>query len=247
MGPDRLPSVDELADLVSERAPEPVAAARLHAAIELGRDLTDTGDALIERFVSEARAADLSWTEIGQLFGTSKQAAQKRYGAATATDGRWPGRWTPAAHDALNGAGELARELGHDAVGTEHALVALLATDGAAAHVLADLGITRSRVLARLPGPRGRGLDDCVGVMPRFKQALEHSRRIADGLGHRVAGTEHLLAGILAVPDALAVEILDTLGVSADDARATLAERLQVDARRLRAPRRRRRLIGATR
>jgi hypothetical protein len=244
----RLPSVDELAELV--RAREQLPATRLRFAIGLGRELSETGDALIERFVAEARAAELTWTEIGQLFGTSKQAAQKRFGAAAAEEGRWPGRWAPAARHALDQAGEQARELGHNYVGTEHALLGLLAAaDGLAAHVLADLGVTRDRILvqecvAAMGEPRPY---DALGVQPRLKQAIEHSQRIAAGLGHRVTNTEHLLAGILAVPDALAVELLKRLGVSADDVRAALARRLEIDAQRLVvARRRRRRLLAKT-
>jgi Clp amino terminal domain, pathogenicity island component len=244
----QLPSVDELAELVRARTSDQLPGARLRIAIELGRELSDTGDALIERVVTEARAAELSWTEIGQLFGTSKQAAQKRYGAAVAEEGRWPGRWAPAAHQALNEAGEQARELGHNYVGTEHALLGLLAaTDGLAAHVLNDLGVTRERILAQeciapsgLPRPY-----DPLGVQPRLKQAIEHSQRIADGLGHRVTNTEHLLAGILAVPDALAIEILKRVGVSVGDVRAELARRLDIDVQRLVVRRRRRRRLLA--
>ena len=248
MSDPQLPSVDKLAELVRARTHDQLPAARLRIAIELGRELSDTSDALIERFVAEARAAELSWTEIGQLFGTSKQAAQKRYGAAAADEGRWPGRWAPAAHHALNHAGEQARELGHNYVCTEHALLGLLvAKDGLAAHVLADLGVTRKRILAQeciaASGPP-RPYDP-LGVQPRLKQAIEHSQRIADGLGHRVTNTEHLLAGILAVPDALAVEILRRLGVRADDVRAELARRLDIDSHRLVVRRRRRRRLLA--
>jgi ClpA/ClpB-like protein len=244
----QLPSVDELAELVRARTSDQLPAAQLRIAIELGRELSDTGDGLIERFVAEARAVELSWTEIGQLFGTSKQAAQKRYGAAAAAEGRWPGRWAPPAHHALNHAGEQARKLGHNYVGTEHALLGLLAAkDGLAAHVLVDLAVTRERVLAQeciaASGP-SRPYDP-LGVQPRLKQAIEHSQRIADGLGHRVTNTEHLLAGILAVPDALAIEILKRLAVSADDVRAELARRLDIDVQRLVVRRRRRRRLLA--
>src|SRR6266498_4135674 len=188
MSNPQLPSVDELTELVRARAREPLAAARLRIAIELGREVSDTGDALIARFVAEARAGGLSWTEIGQLFGTSKQAAQKRFGAAAAEPGRWPGRWAPAAHHALNQAGEQARELGHNYVGTEHALLGLVAAeDGLAAHVLDDLGVTRERILAQecvaASGPP-RPYDP-LGVQPRLKQAIEHSQRIADGLDRK--------------------------------------------------------------
>jgi ATP-dependent Clp protease ATP-binding subunit ClpA len=206
----------------------------------------------IGRFVTEARDAGLCWTEIGQLFGISKQAAQQRYGASLMEPGAWPGRWSPAARHALERAGEESARLGHDYIGTEHALAALASSDhGLAAEVLADLGVGPERILATScmqPRPRELEPRGCVTVMPRFKQALEHTRRIADGLDTPIADTEHLLAGIVAVPDSMAVEILRRLKVSPDTVRASLADRLGVDPQRLGTRRRRRRrLLAGTR
>src|SRR5919109_4222360 len=192
----RLPSLDELAALVQEEArtaDEEPHAVRLRAAIEIGGELAGRGDALVERFVTEARAAGLSWTQIGQEFGTSKQAAQKRFGPEPTDEGSWPGRWTPGAHDALNRAGEAARELGHNYIGTEHALLGLLAPEaGASSPVVADLGVTREAVLGTScmkPGPSERRQQDCLGVMPRLKQAMEYAWRIAERLGARPPDT----------------------------------------------------------
>jgi hypothetical protein len=244
-----LPAIDKLVGVVESRAAEQLPAARLRAALEVGRELTDLSDALIGRFVAQARDAGLSWTEIGQVFGTSKQAVHQRYGAARIDPGAWPGRWSPAAREALDRAGQEARELGHDYVGTEHALLALASAErGVAADVLAQLGVARERMLATScmkATPRDHEPSDCMSLMPRFKQALEHTRRIADGLGVAVADTEHLLAGIVAVPDSMAVEILRRLKVRPETVRAALAERLEVDPQRLGAPvRRRRRLLA---
>lgn len=251
MASDRPPTAEQLAALVHARTPEGSADARLRAAVALGRELTDSGDALVERFVAEARAAGLSWSDIGALFGTSKQAAQKRYRLAETEPGAWPGRWTPAARGALDHAGEQAAELGNNYVGTEHLLLGLLTVrEGLAAHALADLGITRDGVLSQrcLGAPTAPRPYDCLGVMPRLKQALEHAGHIAGALGHRVANTEHQLAGILAVPDALAVEILKRHGVSPDDVRAALAQRLDIEPERLMVARRRsRRRLAKTR
>jgi len=192
-----LPSIDELVAVVEARAADQPPATRLQLAIDLGRELKDLGDILIGRFVAQARAAGLSWTEIGQLFGTSQQAVQQRYGAALADPGAWPGRWTPTARNALDRAAVEARELGHGHVGTEHALLALVGVErSVAADALADLGLTRQRILATSctkPGPGTESQEGCLSVMPRYKQALEHSRRIADGLGVRTADSEHLL------------------------------------------------------
>lgn len=249
MDEGRLPAIHELVAIVEARASEQPAT-RLRLAIDLGRELTDLGDILIGRFVTEAREAGLSWTEIGHLFGTSKQAVQQRYGTAPAEPGGWPGQWSTTARTALDRAAAEARNLGHDYVGTEHALLALASAErGLAAGVLAHLGVTRERVLATscmTPGPHPQ--QDCLSIMPRYKQALEHSRRIADGLAARTADTEHLLAGIVAVRDSMAIEILRRLKVSTDDVRSALAERMEVEPQRLGAPRRRRRrLLAGTR
>jgi hypothetical protein len=242
---ERLPAIHELVAIVEARAGEQLPATRLQLAIDLGRELTDLGDILIGRFVAEAREAGLSWTEIGQHFGTTKQAVQQRYGTAPAEPGGWPGRWSTTARTALDRAAFEARELGHVYVGTEHALLALVsAKRGVAADVLADLGVTRERMLATScmkPAPGTESRLDCLSIMPRYKQALEHSRRIADGLEARAADTEHLLAGIVAVRDSMAVEILRRLKVSADDIVSGLADSLDVEPQRLSAPRRRRR------
>jgi hypothetical protein len=248
----RLPAIDDLVATVEARAAGQPPATRLELAIDVGRELTELGDILIGRFVAQARDAGLSWTEIGQLFGTSKQAVHQRYGTAPAEPGAWPGRWTPTARTALNRAAAEARELRHDYIGTEHALLALVSAErGVAAEVLAELGVTRERMLAtscmkaNLDAPPGQ---DCLSAMPRFKQALERSRRIADGLGAHEADTEHLLAGIVGVRDSMAVEILRRLRVSPDDVIGTLAERLDVEEQRIGAPRRRRRrLLAGTR
>src|SRR4051794_35280960 len=88
---DALPSIDKL--VASARGAGDETSAQLERAIAISRELGELGDALVERFVGEARAAGMSWAQIGALFGTSKQAAQKRYASA----GMWPGRLPPPA------------------------------------------------------------------------------------------------------------------------------------------------------
>jgi hypothetical protein len=234
---------------VRARAQDDSPDARLRVAIETGNELSGAGDALIERFVSEARAAGLSWTQIGQQFGTSKQAAQKRYGTGSAET--WPGPWAPAARGALTRAEDEARRLGRPYVGTEHVLLALLEDDDdPAARVLAHLGVTREGVLdtrCMQVDPQDVREEDRLPIMPRLKQALENARRIAESLGQDPPGTEHLLAGVVAVPGALAIELLKQAGVRPGDVREELASRLDIDADRLVVSRgRRRRLLAKT-
>ncbi len=238
-----LPNVDSLAAYVESAADAPTA--RLQRAVGVSRELAELGDELIERFVSEARAAGASWTEIGQAFGTSRQAAQKRYGTVQLDAGAWPGDWAPPARRALDIASEQASILGHDYIGTEHVLLGLVGVEeGMAAHVLQELGVTLDGLLGQAhPEPREPRPYDCLGVMPRLKRALELARRIAERQGHRQPNSEHLLAAIIQVPDALAISLLDRLGVSVSDVFTTLARRLDVDPESLRFTRRRRRRL----
>jgi sugar phosphate isomerase/epimerase len=237
-----VPSGDALASFVTESASDDSPVERLRRAVDVSRRLTERADELVERFVSEARTAGVSWAEIGEAFGTSKQAAQKRYGAVGATLGLWPAHVADAARRAMQRAVEAASELGSNYVGTEHALVGLIETEsGLAAHALADLGVTREAVLGQLPPVGEPRPYDALGVMPRLKRALELAGDIAARLGHRQVNTEHLLAAIVQVPDAYAVCILDKLGAGARDVRAALAARLSVDEELLVAQRRRRR------
>src|SRR3954452_12481722 len=108
------PTVEDLAAAIARRSDE--VSERLRLAVEAGRRLNDVSDGLVERFVTEARRGGLSWAEIGELFGTSKQAAQKRYGAP-ATVGDWP-NLAPSAQAAMNRAGDEARRLDHNYIGT---------------------------------------------------------------------------------------------------------------------------------
>src|SRR5512132_552550 len=164
-----VPSRDALAALVTESASDDSPAERLRCAVDVSRRLTERADELVERFVFDARAAGVSWADIGEAFGTSKQAVQKRYAVVGATVGLWPAHLADAAQRAMERAVETARELGNNYVGTEHALVGLVETEsGLAAHALADIGVTRAAVLGELPPVGEPRPYDALGVMPRL-------------------------------------------------------------------------------
>lgn len=87
---DLVPSVDDLVEDVCDVVGDD-AAARLRTASDTARELTEIGNALVERFVVEARVDGLSWTRIGELVGTSRRAARERYAAVSVLAGGWPG------------------------------------------------------------------------------------------------------------------------------------------------------------
>ena len=108
---------------------------RLQAAVDVAATVAGIQDALVDHFVSRAREAGCSWTEIGARLGVTKQAAQQRFvrkwwPARVKPFGRGPfTRFTPPARRVVVEAQRNARELGHNYIGTEHLLLGLLATD----------------------------------------------------------------------------------------------------------------------
>ncbi len=89
---------------------------------------------------------------------------------------------------------------------------------------LAALGIDFDAVRERLEQSFGSGALEtsragCLGVAPRAKQALAHA---VDYAGEEPVDDAHVLLGMLAVSDSLAVHVLRRLGVSLRTAEATV-------------------------
>ena len=72
-------------------------------AVAAARDLADAADAALQTAVDRARAADHSWREIGDVVGTSRQAAFQRFGHPVD-----PRTGTPMSRDVLPGAADRA-------------------------------------------------------------------------------------------------------------------------------------------
>jgi hypothetical protein len=61
-------------------------------------------------------------------------------------------------------------------------------------------------------------------VTPRTRQALDEAQAAATRLEHNFIGTEHLLLGILAVPECLAAKVLAEKGMTTESVEAAVSE-----------------------
>ena len=122
----------------------------------------------------------------------------------------------------------LLTELGVTTDAVERALACWLEDSAAAATIdpnaLATLGIDFEEVRERLeqtfgPGALERTRSGCMGVCPRLKMALAYA---LDHASEGSLGEEHVLLGLLSVPDSLAARVLGELGVSLAAAQAAL-------------------------
>ena len=126
------------------------------------------------------------------------------------------GRFTERAQKAILLAQEEAKKLKHNYVGTEHILLGLIAEDvGVGALSLKEFGVNIDNARAEVEKAVGKGdhESEIVGFTPRTKRIFELSFLQARNLGHNYVGTEHLLLGLLAEGEGVAVIVLQRLGV----------------------------------
>jgi len=144
--------------------------------------------------------------------------------------------FTPKARHVLSLAQKQAEYLRKSQISTEHLLVGLIELEGSiASRVLRDLGLETDRVKAMVEKEIGFG--DHTGqitLSPGMQQVIPFAMDEARKMGQKSVGTEHLLFGLIRLPDCEAMNILKKFGVSPDQIRRQ-AERVlresQSDAR----------------
>ncbi len=126
-------------------------------------------------------------------------------------------KFTTRAQKAIEIANEIALDLGHSYIGTEHILYGLIKEGaGVAARVLENQGISPEDVKSKIEELIGieDHLDETMGFTPRTKRVIENSFIEAKKLGYNYIGTEHLLIGIIKEGDSVAVRILLDLDIN---------------------------------
>ena len=122
-------------------------------------------------------------------------------------------KFTARAEKALEYAQEIAMELGHNYIGTEHLLYGLIEEGtGVASKVLQNQGLTSERVKQSIEEIVGVGdeIEDAnqISFTPRSKRVIENAFLEARRLGTEYIGTEHLLIGIMKEGDCVATRIM---------------------------------------
>ncbi len=128
-------------------------------------------------------------------------------------------KFTARAEKALEIAQEMAMELGHDYIGSEHILYGLADEGtGIASKVLENQGIHSDDIRQEIEGILGteEPIEDpeSIGFTPRSKKVIENAFIEARRIGSENIGTEHILIGILREGDSVAARILLELNVN---------------------------------
>lgn len=144
--------------------------------------------------------------------------------------------YTPNAQTALNIAQEQARYFKHQAVGTEHLLIALsLEKNGVAANLLRQLNVSTDDLREEIERFTGYGTmtnltsNSYLPYSPKMREILSVAGQLARQLGTDRIGTEHLMLALLSDANILSSRILNSLNVNVPQARRTLLRRMGVD------------------
>ena len=125
-------------------------------------------------------------------------------------------KFTARAKKAIDLANEIAMELGHSYIGTEHILYGLVKEgNGVASKVLENQAVNAEKIkneIIELIGKEEK-IEETLGFTPRTKRVLENSYLEAKKVGYDYIGTEHLLIGTLREGDSIAVRILLNLNL----------------------------------
>ena len=115
-------------------------------------------------------------------------------------------KFTERAKIALEIANDIATELGHNYVGTEHLLYGLSKEgSGVASRVLENQNITPDNIIEKI--------EELIG-MGEERRVIENAFKEAKKLGSDFIGTEHLLIGIMREGDSIAVRIMLDLNIN---------------------------------
>lgn len=145
---------------------------------------------------------------------------------------------TPSAKEVLLMAQEQARYFKHQAVGTEHLLLALtMESASIAGKVLAQFSLTANSVREEIERLTGYGTmtianGDYLPYSPKMRDVLQTARSQARQLGNTKVGTEHLLMALLSNQTTLAGRILQNFDINPRRAQQTLLHHMGVSERR---------------
>jgi ATP-dependent Clp protease ATP-binding subunit ClpC len=125
-------------------------------------------------------------------------------------------KFTERAKKAIDLSFNVAKELGHEVVGSEHILLGLLQEkEGIAAKVLNSLGISEDYIKNKIIEIEGQGSSSLgeISLSPRSKRILELSGMFANTLKTSYIGTEHILLGLIQEGEGIGPKILLQAGL----------------------------------
>ena len=137
-------------------------------------------------------------------------------------------KFTKSGEKVLTISNELAIDLGHSYIGTEHILYGLVCEGhGVAGKALSKQNLTPEDILDEIDDLIGGKVKEnfsVLGFTPRTKKVLENAYLEAKKLGTNFIGTEHILIGLLKESECIAIRILESLDIKIDKIYSDIAD-----------------------
>ena len=137
-------------------------------------------------------------------------------------------KFTKSGEKVLTISNELAIDLGHSYIGTEHILYGLVCEgNGVAGKALSKQNLTPEDILDEIDDLIGGKVKEnfsVLGFTPRTKKVLENAYLEAKKLGTNFIGTEHILIGLLKESECIAIRILESLDIKIDKIYSDIAD-----------------------
>lgn len=129
--------------------------------------------------------------------------------------------FTENANRAINSAMEIAENLGHTYIGTEHLLMGLVREDnGVGTKILLSKGVTYQKLEQLVKEKIGVGVPTLLSpedFSPRCKNILQNSFAVARNMGSGYVSTEHILYAIASDTECSGANILSRLSVNVNN------------------------------
>ncbi len=139
-------------------------------------------------------------------------------------------RFSKLAAHALERSLNLAEELGHTYLGSEHLLFGLLKeSEGVASRLMISKGITADKISGKMEQLIGTGSPTLLSIndmTPRLEGIITKAGEIAHRFGFSVVGTDHLLMALCETPEAVGYKLLSEIGCDPKKLSLSLQERM---------------------
>jgi len=151
----------------------------------------------------------------------AKQFIERLKDRRTDRIGPFAGTHTVKIEELIEFAQEEAKQYGHDYVGTEHILLALIrkgnsSSYGIAFRVLKVMGVNiedARHEVERISGRHGKSLAKEIPFNSRAQKLFECTKQEAKKLGHGYIGREHILLALISDAESEAVEVLRAMNI----------------------------------
>ena len=125
-------------------------------------------------------------------------------------------KFSKKAGAALQSAQEIASDLGHTYIGSEHILLGILGqSECVASRILLSKGITYDKIYNQLVSLVGKGSKTSLSasdMTARTRRIIEQSMTFAKKYGFTAIGTEHLLLGIATETECVGMQLIKKQG-----------------------------------